>query len=748
MKEEIVEAKQPSEAALKKDSPASKKQKEAKKEEESAPAAKKSKSKPVQSEPESPKPKKKAAVKTPKKPAKKKEETEREKRKRNDDDNDDDSDSSDESNNAAISCPLSKIAAVEAELQCQQEVFSACTPVIEECTHPITDSLQSFYSEVSLTSSLLSPPTTTMKPMTRMISEIKEEDEPQPPTNFLATGIPFINKIRWCPTMFGSIDGKSYTHPYRYLLIQGTRVPIEIVIGATENGRCYQEGTTEVKQKECALFSRIIQMWKIAVPAGPTAGFDKKNLADDNISPTTFELTLPKLNNAADDLWQPRDIQWWGKDSEEANAAILLNRFCPASADHNRVGIFAVVTSHSHVSIYGAPRETDSHGKLSPYATCHDKCESPFTCVTWHVKKGEISLYCGMANGDVSCVYVTSSDGSPHMFVTNHIRLQCVSGLVKEILILPMWYTDSVAAVGYDSDDSCADFNHKMPVHNWESTCRDRLGKFRLFAPDHKNVRIVKTDVMTVRCFSDKRIRLVDMTQVGLGHVLPAHTVCKGKSLPTSTVTTSYGTLIVGLDDGTISVFGKEDSLTFQLKHSSELQSGIQNMSYITDERRRDVVSHKRRLRLSGVTGRLFVRPKSDSLLAYVSSNGMVGILRWAKQALMFGSGKRSCKGCRTTDVKSSWNLASCCCYAKGSSNKSNGRASFAFTEDTSLLIIRDVNWSLPKTAEDPPRVSLNIITDVSEGIDFIYFILNTFNFHTKKKKKKYKKNRRCRRIS
>eukprot|EP01060_Flectonema_neradi_P009738 TRINITY_DN16942_c0_g1_i1.p1 TRINITY_DN16942_c0_g1~~TRINITY_DN16942_c0_g1_i1.p1 ORF type:complete len:759 (+),score=88.43 TRINITY_DN16942_c0_g1_i1:108-2384(+) len=639
--------------------------------------------------------------------------TEKVKRSR-DADSDDDDDDSTSSGDDYISCPLSKIVAVEAELQKQAKVFHGCKPNLKKVDTPLNGPLRNFFSDIKLSSNSLGSSTETLSPLTRISTPITGT-RPTPPTSFLATGLPFINKVCWCPTIFGdaSEDGKSYEKPYRYLAVQGTRVPIEIVIGCTDTGRFFEEGHTEVMRKECALFSRVIQIWKIGAAPPPSADFCPEEFANISDSPATLELTLPRTGSEDDDLWQPRDIQWWGKDLEEANTAILLGRFTPASAELNRIGIIAVVTSHGHVAVYPVPRqEPGSHHKIVPHVWCQDSTRSPFTCVTWRVRKGEISLYCGMANGDVSCAYLTTSETGPVLVITSHIRIQCSSGIVKELAILPTWYTESEECLEYDSDDSCSDFNHKMPVHNWKTTCKDRLGKFRVQAPDKTGVH--KTDLLVIRCFSDKRIRLIDLTQAALGHVHPTQCLYKGKGLPTSFVTLSYGTVLVGLDDGTIHVFGRDDPLSFAIKHSCEIQSGIQSMSYASDERRRKVVNHKRRLKLSGVTGKAFVRPKTDSLVAYVTTNGTVSLLRWAKQVLMFGHSKRTCKTCHFP-LKSSWDLACCACYSKGPANRSVSRSALTFAEDTPLLIVKDVSWSLPKTADTRPCISVSVATSVTE---------------------------------
>eukprot|EP01064_Diplonema_japonicum_P033571 TRINITY_DN6651_c0_g3_i3.p1 TRINITY_DN6651_c0_g3~~TRINITY_DN6651_c0_g3_i3.p1 ORF type:complete len:702 (+),score=135.54 TRINITY_DN6651_c0_g3_i3:203-2107(+) len=513
-----------------------------------------------------------------------------------------------------------------------------------------------------------------------------------PPTHFLATGIPFIEIMSFHPSRFVTT---LYDKPafFRILLVGGTRIPRSYKWCRHEErgSAAWSVDEAEVNKEGVERFSRILQLWKIGVPNAPGKG--SVNDPGYTEPPFTIELTLP-----CNEAWGVTDAQWYGKQ-DEAIHAMLSGHFRHTIPSKGRLGYIAVTTTKGHVAIYAVPvmQKKVRHCKLEPCVWT----QSPgviYTTVEWHVTRGEVRLFAGMANGDVAYLLLVKNDTKLTLHVCKQLKT-AAANLIKQVVTMNTWTARVDMGMDPHSSDSCMDQQDRMPPVQWSKAADTTIpmtGRLPKVAGVEIDELIVSLGVQD-KALSVWPTRQLDISTGHYGAIGVRH-----KFLPSCVHPLPWGALLVGLEDSTIVVASPPCDMTlplWNLRCSTEVQNSVTSMAHVTCGRRTSDDTGKTNIRASGKRP-----PRTDVLLATGSGSGLFSILRVPKRILSPDQGARTCSVCRKAGYKNSWTLSSCHCILK------SGLTSCVV--DVAVALVSGVQWVLPQKKTDTPTVKVSVITD------------------------------------
>ncbi|KAJ9470052.1 hypothetical protein DIPPA_30250 [Diplonema papillatum] len=613
-------------------------------------------------------------------------------------------------------CTVAKVSA--SCLSNHGRVFSGAVPKLTlnpslNCAaHP---RLSPFLTEIQikLGNDVLAP----MKPLTRhahtdtddflRTTGRRNETLSTPPIHFLASGLAFPTSLQFCPSTFQAAPkaGGGATDPFRILLVSGSRVPTRYMV--ERRGSCIEtkEDPPEAHAQEAAVLSRYIQLWYISVPLGPHVAQNTAPVVKAAM-PGQFLLKLPAADaDEAATAWSVRGVRWFGSD-EESLVAELKGAFGSADPAKKRLGIVGCVTDHGAIMAYAVQQAPGMIGDLVPFAHCVHRGSS-YTSLAWHVRSGEVSIFAGMANGDVAWAFFTTGaqGAATEIVVTCHLTTQ--QGPVKSLAIFPTWVAATEEGIKYDSDDSAPELLHSMPLVDWPASDREPETDITGSVPAIDGIEV--HDLLISVGLSDRKLCAydVDLLTTSRCHGSLLESAFAGCILPLP-----YGVLLIGLHDGTIRVcpppgpahYCDSSPTPSVIKPSVEYQSAITCMDYVTDNRRKP---DKKRRRVKGSSKHA---PTTDSIVCYATANGTVGTLRYPRRVLNASAGTKRCTVCRNKGVKNSWTLAACDC-AVDAQYKSH-------VEESPLLLFRDTQWLVP-TEKERPKIKYDLtVLPTSEELD------------------------------
>eukprot|EP00756_Hemistasia_phaeocysticola_P030204 Hpha_TRINITY_DN16278_c0_g3::TRINITY_DN16278_c0_g3_i1::g.12421::m.12421 len=520
-----------------------------------------------------------------------------------------------------------------------------------------------------------------------------------PPVQLLGSGLSFPTVLRWSPAIFGEARD-----PRRCLLAQGHREPQEVLPRAVRgnNGETgIQHGwfSPEQNRAEVEALGHVVQLWNVPQPPGPTGAPAKQ------APPSVRLLGLGTPRAQVEGTGGLSDIRWLeGQDEVEYAQRVLGYQL----ATPERAGVVCAVSRTGQVFVCPVPPPDSPELPPPPSVTpltslikAVTPSEVGYSACTWHVRWGEVVVFAGTVTGDVEWWQLTPDKAGPKLVLVTCLRAH-TCGFVSSLSILSA-FTALAQDVGVGSETEGV--YDTMRVGAGEATVSEGPG-----VPEGAEVH----DVLVSATPSQK-----DLCAWHIG-VFPARPAGKDLHLsvgPLSDVlasggvpciaTTPYGSLLIGGHDGSVQLVVLSQTRTYlpmDIKPAMGQQHGITAVS-------------------CGVCTRGLAEDPdagyTDSMLLYSTCQGAAGLLRWPRRALRSAGGAGhalpgqtiKCRRCSVSpySLTSSFYLRNRLCSDLGHSAGTPRAPVRSLTEDLSLLLCRNVRWTLPNGPGERVEVTIDL---------------------------------------